>query len=142
MKPQFVRQIVGPEATETVQPEQVRQVIKSDTARSMLDMMGSVTDYISHQYIDVPGYRVGGKTGTANVTDENGGYIPDTYIASFAGVAPLDDPEIAVLVKIDKPKGVPWGSAVAAPIFSELANKALPYLGVAPTETALVQGLQ
>ncbi len=142
MKPQFVRQIVAANATESIQSEQVRQVIKSDTARTMLDMMGAVTDTISSQYIDVPGYRVGGKTGTANVTDDNGGYIPDTYIASFAGVAPLDDPEIAVLVKIDKPKGVPWGSAVAAPVFSAIANKALPYLGVAPTEAALVQDVQ
>ena len=120
----------------------MRQVIKQDTAHTLLAMMGSVTDYISTNYLDVPGYRIGGKTGTANVTDENGGYIPDTYIASFAGVAPLEDPEIAVLVKIDKPKGVPWGSSVAAPVSSTIANKVLPYLGVPPTESALVQAVQ
>lgn len=142
MKPQIVSQIVGPNGTQAIQPEPVRQVIKSDTAHTLLNMMGTVADYIPTNYLDVPGYRVGGKTGTANIADENGSYIPDTYIASFAGVAPLDDPEIAVLVKIDKPKDVPWGSAVAAPVFSEIANKVLPYLGVAPTESALVQNVQ
>ena len=142
MKPQFVKQIVGTDGAQTIEPESVRQVIKSDTAHTLLTMMGEVAGYISTNYLDVPGYRVGGKTGTANLADDNGSYIPDTYISSFAGVAPLDDPEIAVLVKIDKPKGVPWGSAVAAPVFSEIANKVLPYLGIAPTESALVQDVQ
>jgi cell division protein FtsI/penicillin-binding protein 2 len=142
MKPQFVRQTEGLNGTEAVQPQSVRQVIKPETARTLLDMMGRVTDNLPKAYIDVPGYRIGGKTGTANLTDENGSYIPDTYIASFAGVAPLDDPEIAVLVKVDKPKDVPWGSAVAAPVFSAIANKVLPYLGVAPTESALVQDVR
>jgi cell division protein FtsI/penicillin-binding protein 2 len=141
MKPQLVRQIVGTETTETIQPEAVRQVIKPETASAMLGMMGAVTDSIP-QYINVAGYKVGGKTGTANIADANGSYIPDTYIASFAGVAPLDDPEIAVLVKIDKPKDVPWGSAVAAPVFSQIATRVLPYLGIAPTESALVQDVQ
>ena len=105
-------------------------------------MMKTVADYVSTSYLDVPGYTVGGKTGTANIADENGAYIPDTYIASFAGIAPVENPQIAVLVKIDRPKDVPWGSAVAAPIFSDIANKVLPYLGVAPTESALVQNVQ
>jgi cell division protein FtsI/penicillin-binding protein 2 len=141
MKPQLVKQIIGQDGTQTVQPQEVRQVIKSDTAHTLLEMMKTVADYIPTNYLDVPGYTVGGKTGTANIADENGGYIPDTYIASFAGVAPVEDPQIAVLVKIDKPKDVPWGSAVAAPVFSDIANKALPYLGVAPTESALVQNV-
>jgi cell division protein FtsI/penicillin-binding protein 2 len=122
MKPQLVRQIIGTEASETIQPEVVRQVIKPETASAMLGMMGAVADSIP-QYINVAGYRVGGKTGTANIADENGSYIPDTYIASFAGVAPLEDPQIAVLVKIDKPKDVPWGSAVAAPARSGHRSK-------------------
>lgn len=141
MKPQIIKQIVGPNGTQTIEPQPVRQAIKSDTSRMLLDMMGVVADTITPTYVNVPGYTVGGKTGTANIADENGSYIPDTYIASFAGVAPLDNPQIAVLVKIDKPKDVPWGSAVAAPVFSEIANKALPYLGVAPTESALVQNV-
>jgi cell division protein FtsI/penicillin-binding protein 2 len=141
MQPQFVRQIVGPAGTQTIEPEPVRQVITSDTATTLLQMMGEVARYIPTNYLDVAGYTVGGKTGTANIADENGGYIPDTYVASFAGVAPLDNPEIAVLVKIDRPKDVPWGSAVAAPVFSDIANKVLPYLGVAPTETVLVQNV-
>lgn len=141
MKPQLVKQIISPTGTQTIEPQEARQVIKPETASTLLSMMKTVADYIPTNYLDVPGYTVGGKTGTANIADENGGYIPNTYIASFAGVAPVNDPQIAVLVKIDRPKDVPWGSAVAAPVFSDIANKVLPYLGVAPSESALVQNV-
>jgi len=142
MKPQLIKQIVGPQTTQTIQPQAVRQVIKPESAQSLMQMMQAVASFIAPSYLDVPGYTVGGKTGTANIADPNGGYIPDTYIASFAGIAPLENPQIAVLVKIDKPKDVPWGSAVAAPVFSDIANKALPYLGVAPSDSVLVQNVQ
>jgi cell division protein FtsI/penicillin-binding protein 2 len=105
-------------------------------------MMGVVADGVPSTYLDVHGYRVGGKTGTANVATENGGYKPDAYISSFAGVAPLDDPKLAVLVKIDEPKSVPWGTVVAAPAFGRLVERALAYMNVPPTESALVQAAQ
>ncbi|MEX0682372.1 MAG: penicillin-binding protein 2 [Dehalococcoidia bacterium] len=138
MKPQLVKEIVGPLGAQTVQPETVRQVMTPESARNLLDMMGVVADTTSTLYLDVPGYNVGGKSGTANIAEENGGYRPDAYISSYAGVAPLEDPQIAVLVKIDEPKDVPWGSAVAAPVFSTLANKVLAYLKVPPTDDILV----
>jgi len=116
----------------------VRQVMTPESARTLLDMMGVVVDGISKTYLDVPGYRVGGKTGTANIALENGGYKPDAYISSFAGIAPLDDPQIAVLVKIDEPKDVPWGTVVAAPAFGRIAQQALAYLNVPPSEDALI----
>lgn len=142
MKPQFVHEISGPTGTQLIEPEAVRQVISAESARTLLDMMGVVSDGISTAYLDVQGYDVGGKTGTANIALENGGYKPDAYISSFAGVAPLENPQLAVLVKIDEPKDVPWGSAVAAPAFGHLVEKALAYLNVPPSESVLVQNVQ
>ena len=139
MKPQFVKEIAGPLGRQVVQPESVRQVMTPESARTLLDMMGVVVD--GYTTIDTSGYRVGGKTGTANIALENGGYKPDAYISSFAGVAPLDNPQIAVIVKIDEPKDVPWGTVVAAPAFSRIAEKALAYMKIPPTEDVLVANL-
>ncbi len=142
MKPQLVNEIVGPLGTQVVEPQAVRQVMSPESARTLLDMMGVVVDGVSTAYVDVSGYEVGGKTGTANIATENGGYKPDAYISSFIGVAPLDDPEIVVLVKIDEPEDVPWGTVVAGPAFSRLAEQALAYMKVPPAQQALVAGLQ
>jgi len=141
MKPQFVKQIVGPLDTQTIAPESIRQVMSPETSRTLLDMMGVVADNASKSLLDVQGYRVGGKSGTANIADPNGGYKPDTYISSYAGVAPLDNPQIAVLVKIDEPKDVPWGTVVAAPAFDHIAEQVLAYLKVPPTEPVAVSNL-
>jgi len=141
MKPQLVKEVVGPLGTETRQPEAVRQVMTAETSRTLLDMMGVVADNTLENLLDVQGYRIGGKSGTANIGDPNGGYKPDTYISSYAGVAPLDNPQIAVLVKIDEPKDVPWGTVVAAPAFDAIAEKILAYLKVPPTEPVAVQNL-
>jgi cell division protein FtsI/penicillin-binding protein 2 len=139
MKPQFVREVISPLGNQVVEPEMTRQVMSAESARTLLDMMGVVVD--GYTTVDVPGYRVGGKTGTANIATENGGYKADAYISSFAGVAPLDDPQIAVLVKIDEPKDVPWGTVVAAPAFNRLASQALAYLNVPPSDEVLVASL-
>ncbi len=142
MKPQLVNEIVGPLGAQVVEPETVRQVMSPESARTLLDMMGVVVDGVPTAYLDVPGYSIGVKTGTANIATENGGYKPDAYISSLVGIAPLEDPEIAVLVKIDEPENVPWGTVVAGPVFSRLAEQALAYLKVPPTEEVLVSSLQ
>jgi cell division protein FtsI/penicillin-binding protein 2 len=142
MKPQFVREIVGPTGTETIAPESVRQVMSPESARTLLDMMGVVSDGVPTAYLDVQGYDVGGKSGTANIAVENGGYKADAYISSFAGIAPLEDPQLAILVKIDEPKDVPWGTVVAAPAFDHIVEQALAYLNVPPSEAVLVQAVQ
>jgi cell division protein FtsI (penicillin-binding protein 3) len=78
----------------------------------------------------VPSYRIGGKTGTA-WRSKNGNYSKE-YISTFVGIAPLNHPRLVVLVKIDKPQGLYYGSDVAAPIFSEVTSAALRLLGVPP----------
>ncbi|MCH8051362.1 MAG: penicillin-binding protein 2 [Chloroflexi bacterium] len=142
MKPQLVNEIIDPLGGQVVEPEAVRQVMSAETARTLLDMMGVVSEGVPTAYLDVPGYSIGAKTGTANIATENGGYKPDAYISSLVGVAPLEDPAIAVLVKIDEPEGVPWGTVVAGPVFSRLVEKTLAYLKVPPTEEVFVSGLQ
>jgi len=131
MKPQFVREVDAHDGLQVIQPEVVRQAIKPETSRTLLDMMGVVADGISSDYLNVPGYKLGGKSGTAQVADGAGGYKA-TYISSFAGVVPLENPELAIIVKVDEPKDVPWGSTVAAPVFSGIAQKVLPYLNIPP----------
>jgi cell division protein FtsI/penicillin-binding protein 2 len=138
MKPQVVKEIAYPGQSQTVLSQAAAQVIKPETARTLREMMGVVVEGISPTLLDVDGYRVGGKTGTANLTIEGGGYKPDAYISSFLGIAPLDNPVLAILVKIDEPQGTPWGTVVAAPAFDHIVEAALPHLKVPPTESALV----
>jgi cell division protein FtsI/penicillin-binding protein 2 len=84
----------------------------------------------------VPGYFVAGKTGTAQVPNENGpGYDPNHTIGTFCGFAPVEDPKFAMCVKIDKPKDVQWAESSAAPLFGEMAKFMLNYYGVPPSES-------
>jgi stage V sporulation protein D (sporulation-specific penicillin-binding protein) len=84
---------------------------------------------------DVPGYLVGGKTGTAQVakTGEKG-YEESMSIGSFVGYAPLNDPQFVVLVKLDNPKNVEWAESSAAPTFGEIMKFLLEYAKIKPTE--------
>lgn len=142
VKPRIIKEIVSPAGTTQFPPEPVRQAISPQSAQILRDMMGVVVDGISKNYLDVQGYRVGGKTGTANVATDTGRYKPDAYISSFVGIAPVDNPRLVVLVKIDEPKDVPWGTVVAAPAFGQLVQDALAYLKVPPSESALVSTLR
>ena len=76
----------------------------------------------------IPGYRIGGKTGTANKV-ENGVYIDDTY-SSFIGMAPMDDPKVAILLVVDSPQGVQYGSLTAAPGAKRILEDTLRYMNV------------
>jgi len=89
----------------------------------------------------VRGYKIAGKTGTAQVPDpEGGGYFEDRVIASFAGYAPADAPQFVVLVKIDEPKAPYSGLEVAAPVFSSVAQKLFIHLGIPPAEMPSAEG--
>jgi cell division protein FtsI/penicillin-binding protein 2 len=81
----------------------------------------------------VEGYRIAGKTGTAQ-TPIVGGYDPSLTIASFIGFAPADDPRFVVLVKLDKPTVSQWGAAVAAPTFANVARMLFTQLEIPPDE--------
>lgn len=121
---------------ESVKPEPVRSVISSETARELTDMLVQVVEREAPAAM-VPGYRVAGKTGTAQIPIP-GGYHPKDTIVSFVGYLPAEAPEIVILVKIDRPRSGSSGSDVAAPVFSRIAQKACHLLDI-PTQ--IVAGL-
>jgi cell division protein FtsI (penicillin-binding protein 3) len=82
----------------------------------------------------IPGYKLAGKTGTAQKPDPiNGGYSKDKFVASFVGFAPADRPRLLVAVMVDEPQGEIYGGSVAAPAFQAITSFALPYLGIPPS---------
>ena len=107
-----------------------RRVIGPDVAvevRTMLE--GVLAPGGTASEVSVPGYTLAGKTGTSQVA-ENGTYSETKYVASFIGFAPAADPRLLVAVIVDQPQGEIYGGSVAAPAFGEIAEFALPYLGV------------
>lgn len=136
MKPQIVEKIIHADGTaEEVAPQEIRRVIQEDTAKAVAKMLRSVVTNGHGKRADVPGYLVGGKTGTAQVAKSGAkGYEEGLTIGSFAGFAPIEDPQYAILVKIDNPKDVQWAESTAAPVFGKIMKFALEYGKVEPTE--------
>ena len=111
------------------------RVLSEKTSRALLDMMEYVVQKGTGKSARIKGFRVGGKTGTAQKVRPGGfGYWQGHYISSFVGVAPVSNPRIAVLVVIDEPKGVYWGETVAAPTFARVMEDTLRYLNIAPDD--------
>jgi cell division protein FtsI (penicillin-binding protein 3) len=111
------------------------RVVSSSVARQMRLMMEQVVgDDGTAAKAAIPGYRVAGKTGTAQVPGKNG-YRPGAYVASFIGMAPADAPKLIVAVVLDQPKKGHFGGEVAAPVFSQLMAFALAQAKVPPTGT-------
>ena len=79
----------------------------------------------------MPGYRIAGKTGTAQIPTP-GGYDANDSIASFIGYGPVDDPQFIVLVKLDRPSSSIWGSETAAPVFSQLVQRLVVLMEIPP----------
>ena len=136
MRPQVVeKKIYSDGREESVEPKIIRRVIKEETAKQMKEMLESVVVNGHGKRAAVSGYRVGGKTGTAQVAKQGGGgYEESITIGSFTGIAPLDNPRFAVIVKIDNPKDVQWAESSAAPTCGEVLKFLLNYYNVEPTE--------
>ena len=136
MKPQIIDRFRHKDGREEeVEPQQVRQVVSEDAARQVSKMLRAVVMNGHGKRADVPGYLVGGKTGTAQVAKTGAkGYEEGINIGSFAGYAPINDPQFVVLVKISNPKGVVWVESSAAPTFGEVMKFLLEYYKVKPTE--------
>jgi cell division protein FtsI (penicillin-binding protein 3) len=107
------------------------KVLSAETARAVRAMLeASVQPGATGPRARIMGWRVGGKTGTAH-KQENGGYAPDKYLASFVGLAPVSAPRLVVAVMIDEPAGAEhYGGSVAAPAFAQIMQGALRLLGV------------
>lgn len=111
------------------EPKTVRQVISESTAKRVVSMMEDVVATGTGRNAFVAGYHVAGKTGTSEKLTSKEEKL---YIASFSGFAPANDPEVAVLIVIDEPKGDHGGGAIAAPVACDVFEKVLPYLNVEP----------
>ena len=114
-------------------PEKATRVMPKEIADNVLRMMETVTGSGgTGRQAAISGYRVAGKTGTSHKAS-NGGYADDRYVAVFAGVAPVENPEVIAVVMVDNPKGQEYyGGEVAAPVFSRVVGGALRMLNVAP----------
>lgn len=133
MRPYIVQEVSSPDERRVYEPVVVQRAVSEETSRTLVQMMNAVVDGMPGHLAQVAGYSVGGKTGTTTFVDR-----PET-IASFVGFAPVDDPALIMLVKIDAPQDSQLGGVVAAPIFSGLAPRILSYLGVQPSGTALIE---
>jgi stage V sporulation protein D (sporulation-specific penicillin-binding protein) len=125
----FIDPVTG-KVMDEKKPVAKRQVISEETSKQVRQALESVVARGSGKGAYVEGYRVGGKTGTAQKV-KDGRYMEGSYIVSFMGVAPMDDPELVVYLAIDHPKGVTqFGGVVAAPIVGNIMKDALPALGI------------
>lgn len=135
MRPFLVSKVVDPDGVVLLEnkPTEVRRVVSARTAQQVVSMLeGVVTPEGTAPKAYLDGYRVAGKTGTAQKADPVARGYSDKRIASFAGIVPADDPRLVILVVIDEPKTDVYGGLVAAPAFRDIAEGAMTYLGVPP----------
>lgn len=138
LRPRIVRAVVDAEGRELRRsgPEVVRQVISPETARTLTRILTAVVAEGTGQRAAVPGYAVAGKTGTAQKADPvTRVYSRRPGVLSFVGFVPAEAPRLTMLVMLDEPKTVAWGSEAAAPVFAAVARQVLPYLEVPPADT-------
>ena len=112
---------------EITKSQEIGRVISEDTAKKLTEMLVSVVDKTYRNTIYIDGYKIAGKTGTAQVPSPDGGYSKDKTIQSFAGYFPADSPEFVVLVKLDYPAKSQWAEYSAGPAFRELAQFLINY---------------
>lgn len=124
-------------------PAMIRQVISEQTSRRIKSILRGVVDRGTGQKAYIPGYCIGGKTGTAQLLDKcKAGYSHEDFLASFIGFFPDFNARLAMLVMVYKPQDVVWGGEVAAPIFGEVAQKVIRYLNIPPVNQNSAHGKQ
>lgn len=132
MEPELVRQIRAPGGVRTIEPRAVQQVVSPQTAATMLDLMVSVWTQPALQGIQIPGYLLATKSGTADIPGVGGYNLGKTY-ASYVAIGPIPNPRFAILVRIDQPVTT-WGGTAAAPVIRALAEDLFQYLGIPPSQ--------
>ena len=135
MEPYVVKKLLNDDGStmKEVVPIIKRRVLSADTVRIMKKILKGVTEEDGTGVnASLPGYEVGGKTGTAQKVDFVKGGYGDGYLSSFMGFLPVDNPRLTMFVAIDEPEGLFYGGQVAAPLFREITRQVMPYLGVLP----------
>ncbi len=146
MKPYVVSEIrdAKGQTLKRILPHVRRRVISPETARTLTTILEGVVTNGTGGKAAIPGFRVAGKTGTAQKIDpRTGAYSSTQFVGSFVGYVPAEDPRLAMIVVIDEPHGEAWGGVVAAPVFRRVGEQALNYLGVSsfePVKIAMAAG--
>ncbi|MCU0822723.1 MAG: penicillin-binding transpeptidase domain-containing protein [Spirochaetes bacterium] len=132
LRPRIIEAIERPDGTldQSFYPASKGIIIKKTDAQRILKMMREVVTGGTGEKADIDYYRAAGKTGTAQKYNRRGGYDPNRFVASFIGLAPIENPDVCILVIIDEPGGEIAGGDVAAPVFASTARRILPYRGV------------
>lgn len=148
MKPRLIDRIIAADGTvySECTPEEGVRVMSSKTAADLRFALETVTRGAKENgnpvrrgtatAAAIPGFRIGGKTGTAKKVKDGGGYYDNLYTVSFAGVLPIDDPKLVVMTVIDEPHPTdcnPGGGTVAAPIFRAAAERMIKTLNITPS---------
>jgi cell division protein FtsI/penicillin-binding protein 2 len=129
MRPYVVAQMIDGNQVMTAKPTTTGRAISAQTTRTLTGMLEKAIE--RELPIKVPGYRIAGKTGTAQIPIP-GGYDDPWTIASFVGWGPVSNPRLIILVKLDRPTSSPYGGQTAAPVFARLASRMLVLMGVPP----------
>ena len=141
MEPRIVKQIVDTATgeVENIEPKEQSRAISAETSKQVLSMMESVVAEGTGKNAGVKGYRIGGKTGTSE-----DGVNTGKYVTSFAGVAPISDPQVVILITLYNPtgEGGHQGGGVAAPLASQVLGELLPALEISPDNTEQIEEKQ
>lgn len=144
-KPYVVKRIVEPNTKEIIKenkPTIVRKVISNETSQTVRMALETVVAYGTGRNAYIEGYRVGGKTGTAQKV-KNGVYLPSNYIVSFIGFLPADNPQAVVYVAVDNPKGITqYGGTVSAPIAKSIMKDIISKLNIEKSDYTLEKKYQ
>ncbi len=133
MKPYVVSEVRDRKGllTKEVLPQVKRRVVSPETARTLTTILEGVVTNGTGTKAAIPGFRVAGKTGTAQKIDpRTGAYSSTQFVGSFVGFVPAEAPRLAMIVVIDEPQGEAWGGVVSAPVFRRVGEQVLNYLGV------------
>lgn len=149
MKPHLVKKITNTDkngntsVVKEIKPEVSKKAISAETAKTVREMMEQVILDGGSKKAGVDGYRIAGKTGTAQKVID-GKYMPGKYISSFAGIAPVDNPKFVMLLSIDEPDPAVayYGGQTAAPISHQLLEDILRHMGVPEDESILPENKQ
>jgi cell division protein FtsI (penicillin-binding protein 3) len=136
VKPHLVEAVVDPDGLDRPEASQpIRRVISERTARQVRDILTTVTEPEgTGAKAALAGFSVAGKTGTAQkVNPDTRQYDAHAVVSSFIGFVPAESPKFVLLVVVDEPQGLGWGGTVAAPVFRQIAEATLHYMGVMPS---------
>jgi cell division protein FtsI/penicillin-binding protein 2 len=140
LRPHIVsKRIASDGTTFTFQPTIEARVVSQQTARAVMEMMVQTVDE-GTPHAKVDGYRIAGKSGTAQIPVP-GGYHPDETITSVIGFGPVPDPQLVILVKLDRPRTSSWASDTAAPAFRRLATRLFVMMDIPPSGMAVAEAV-